>query len=120
MGVPSHIQRLSNEALIEQVLELVNQVRAEHLQDPIDRLPCGSRESWGACPMANGLHTPSLRAIVTEDHLGFEQITGDGTWRRHGNRDLPPVCREFVHRFDRGLIPALIDPARPVSPDLAA
>ena len=71
----------------------------------------GSRGSCPNCPLANylsaGLDASAYRVQVDDDQIQI--VAGD----RHGQDrhviDLPPSLRVFLHRFDRGRYPFLVE-----------
>lgn len=101
------------------ILDRVNATRTALNYSPLTELPVGTRRDPGSCVIANALKDISPEMYVGGNDICFGGEPNpefDAIIRRnfYGTNDaIDQITMTFISWFDKGDLPALIDPSRP-------
>jgi len=81
-------------------LEAVNQLRAERGMPTLAELPCGEMGGYRSCPIARALDAAGVAGSTIDFFRGADYLE---------EVHMPQAIEDFVHAFDRGKFPELVD-----------
>lgn len=98
----------------EEVLALVNEMRALMGRGPLTVLPCGLRDSGDSCPLANALDSDDVgQRYIAFGQNDYHRLVGEGRFMPSQDYPMsietPDLLSRFITAFDNLEYPELVE-----------